>query len=147
MKSEDHLNREISSPVVGCVHNKQNETEDFQSSYRAGGGSTMKFAQNNPPRSLPMTVVYASQLYNAWSRQIAEDPMPEARDYILDRLKLSKIGKFSGHAVRAHKDTHCTGRAVNISDTGSDSIVIAKTTGNITSKSLEIRLQPKLTVG
>lgn len=136
----------VSSPVVGWVYNKQNVTADFKSSYGAGGGLEMRFAQSNPTSPLPMPVVYASELYNAWSRQIAEDPMPEARDYILDRLKLSKIGNFSVHAVRAHKDIHCTGRAVNISDTGSDSIIMAKLTGNMTSKHVELRLQPKLTL-
>ncbi|KAK8168774.1 hypothetical protein BKA80DRAFT_253160 [Phyllosticta citrichinensis] len=58
----------------------------------------------------------------------------------------SRRGAVSVHAVRAHKDIHYIGRAVNISDTGSDSIVIAKTTGNITSKSVELRLQSKLTL-
>lgn len=136
----------ISSPVVGWVYNKQNVTREFESQYRAGGGLGIKFTQHNPQRLLPMPAVYASELYNAWSRDIAEDPMPEARDFILDRLKLAKVGNFSVRAVRAHKEINCTGRTVDISDTDSDTVVLVQTTGNISSKNVELRLQPKLTL-
>lgn len=62
------------------------------------------FAQTNPPVSVGAESLSA---FIAWSRNLAIEPMPEARHYIIDRPALKDIGNFTARAVRSKNNITC----------------------------------------
>ncbi|KAG6359857.1 hypothetical protein INS49_010910 [Diaporthe citri] len=97
----------LASPaLVGHVYNKVNETIILQSNYTPGGGVEGRFSQVNPPTSF---VPLAAQFYSSWSIGISDEPMPEHRDWYIQRSSLSKRGNFTAHAVRLEKSITCQG--------------------------------------
>lgn len=97
----------LASPtLVGHVYNKVNETVILQSNYTPGGGIEGRFSQVNPPTSF---VPQVATFYSSWSIGISDEPMPEHRDWYIQRLSLSKRGSFAAHAVRVEKSITCRG--------------------------------------
>lgn len=97
----------LASPtLVGHVYNKVNETVILQSKYTPGGGIQGRFSQVSPPTSF---IPQAGNFYSSWSLSISDEPMPEHRDWYIQRLSLAKRGNFAAHAVRVEKSITCQG--------------------------------------
>lgn len=64
--------------------------------------------------SIPGSVTKAHKLYNAWVDEISDEPLPEFRDYIFDRLDFSRLVNFTIGAVRVQKQISCKGVALEI---------------------------------
>lgn len=97
----------LASPtLVGHVYNKVNETIILQSNYTPGGGIAGGFSQFSPPTSF---IAHAASFYSSWSIGISDEPMPDHRDWYIQRMELSKRGNFTAHAVRVEKSITCQG--------------------------------------
>lgn len=97
----------LASPtLVGHVYNKVNETIILQSNYTPGGGAAGRFSQVSPPTSF---IALATSFYSSWSIGMSDEPMPEYRDWYIQRMQLSKRGNFTAHAVRVEKSITCRG--------------------------------------
>lgn len=101
----------LASPtLVGHVYNKVNETVVLQSNYTPGGGAAGRFSQVSPPVSI---LGQANSFYSSWSIGISDEPMPEYRDWYIQRMQLSKGGNFTAHAVKVEKSIKCQGYSLD----------------------------------
>ena len=94
---------------MGHAYSTHNETVAFKSQSEPGGGIGLPWRQINPPgvlRDAPMV------FYSSWSRNIAKEPMPEYREWFVNREKLSRRGDFSVNAVKIIQDIECRGLEV-----------------------------------
>lgn len=143
---------QLDSTLVGHVYNQQNVTHTYHSSHTMGGGIGLLFDQQNPPGPLPVAVGGALSLYTSWSENYSNEPLPELRDFWLNRADFMDVGNFSASAVQIQKDISCHGFALNISghsiinnqisNPGSYTLSIST---NMTSGPVWVRVQPAMT--
>lgn len=76
------------------------------SEYRPGGGIGPFFVQKNPPGPRRDS---ASSLYTSWAWGLSQEPMPEYRDWFVDRQALLHRGNMTIGAVRMKQNIYCTG--------------------------------------
>ncbi|KAK8075520.1 hypothetical protein PG997_010183 [Apiospora hydei] len=104
---------------VGFALARTNVTTVYQSNQTVGGGMGLGFEQQKlAPARLPGAISDAIALYTAWAKSLAVEPLPDQRDYILDRDMLSPVGNASVFAVRANRTIDCLPRRVDLVDTG-----------------------------
>ena len=92
------------APIVGNVYNRENQTWMFESAYRVGGGIGRVFAQTNPPAC---SGAESLSSYIAWSRKLSQEPMPEYREWVVDRSKLRDRGNLTVRAVKTEIRIKC----------------------------------------
>lgn len=93
-----------SAPVVGYAYGRHNISVPMQSEYQPGGGIGSTYSQTNPPTRLRYN---AATLYASWSSGLSEEPLPEHRDWFIDRQKLAMRGNMSVTAVRMNQKIDC----------------------------------------
>lgn len=93
-------------------------------------------------------------LYASWSKGLSQEPLPELRDFFMDRDKLQERGDMSAGGMKILKEISCTGRSLVI-DTkpkSDNSTLRIKTSFQSADKDTDvdglvtIRMQPKLTL-
>ncbi|KAK3306067.1 uncharacterized protein B0T15DRAFT_534248, partial [Chaetomium strumarium] len=93
-----------SPPLVGHAYSPDWQTVHLGSNYTPGGGISQLYAQTNPPKSV---MVRVSAEYNAWASDPASEPMPDYRDWYIDREALNSRGNFTSKAVRFQTSISC----------------------------------------
>lgn len=92
------------APTIGYVYDRQNVSTKFKSQYQPGGGIGPFFVQKNPPG--PRREAAAS-LYTSWAYNLSSEPMPQYRDWFIDRQALVDRGNFTVGAVRMKQNVSC----------------------------------------
>ncbi|PVI01891.1 hypothetical protein DM02DRAFT_627221 [Periconia macrospinosa] len=104
----------LSSTFVGAAL----ETYDLpingmKSSIPTRPGIGPGFEQVYPsPRVIPWAATKAFSMMSSWSKNLATEPLPEFREYLVDRTALAKIGQMKATAVRMKKNVTCRGHSV-----------------------------------
>ncbi|KAG7294086.1 hypothetical protein NEMBOFW57_004148 [Staphylotrichum longicolle] len=91
-------------PLVGHAYSPTSQPVQLESNYTAGGGIGELYAQTNPPTSV---IVALLAKYNSWATNPASEPMPEHRDWYIDREALGERGDFTAKAVRLQTAVSC----------------------------------------
>lgn len=79
-----------------------------KSRIKTGSGIGLVFNQQYPgPGRLPGPVMNSIKLMTSWVIDNSTEPLPEYRDYIVDRSSLAKIGNMSASAVQVTKSINC----------------------------------------
>lgn len=153
--AEPNNNFQVDAAIVGIAFTRQNVTQEFSSNYSLGGGVGLSYKQLNPPGQLPGSITDAMSLYASWSKDLAKEPLPQLRDFFMDRDKIQELGDMSAKALKIQKDITCTGRLLDIdgklkteSDTKTLRIKTNFPANEETDKDnlVTIRLQPRLTL-
>ncbi|KAJ4291368.1 hypothetical protein N0V88_006377 [Collariella sp. IMI 366227] len=84
-------------PLVGHAYSPTLRPVQLESNYTAGGGIAELYAQTNPPTSVMVRVLAE---YSSWAIDPTSEPMPEYRDWYVNREVLSERGNFSGKAMK-----------------------------------------------
>ena len=92
------------APLVGNVYDRENKTWAFNSNYTLGGSIGRIFAQTNPPVSAGAESLSS---YIAWSRWLSQEPLPEYRDWLVDRSTLNNRGALTVRAVKTDIHINC----------------------------------------
>lgn len=132
--------------VVGQVYNFGNVTKTYTSTYATGGGMGIAFNQSYPPGPAPDPVTSASSLYISWSKNLSSEPLPEIRDFIVDRTFLAKIGSISISALRASKTIECSGTSLDILDDDDPDWFTVNSNYPEPNSPVRLRIQPRLSV-
>ncbi|KAK3391333.1 hypothetical protein B0T20DRAFT_76935 [Sordaria brevicollis] len=96
-------------PLVGQAYTPTTREIDLKSNYTSGGGLTESFQQTEAPSFANMGVLTT---YNSWAMDPAAEPLPEYRNWYVDREVLSTKGDFSAWAVKLQTTVLCSPRAV-----------------------------------
>ncbi|KAK4154124.1 hypothetical protein C8A00DRAFT_33150, partial [Chaetomidium leptoderma] len=91
-------------PLVGHAYSPTMQSVQLESNYTPGGGITELYAQTNPPTSVMVRVLAA---YNSWATNPSLEPMPEYRDWYIDREAMGERGNFTAKAVRFQTSISC----------------------------------------
>ena len=102
------------------------------------------FSQSNPPSVMPQAVGNAYNLYSSWSYDQSSEPLPELRNFILDRNNLSSIGEFSVQAVEARRKVNCSAFPLEVTS----DVVYVSAVFNVyynvsTSLGIDVQLRPQ----
>ena len=131
--------------VVGQAYLKSQDSTNYASTYWAGAGIGLPFVQQNPPAPIPGPVTKAASFYTSWSWNTSQEPIPEIRDFIVNRSNMSMLGNFSATGVKVVRDISCTGKTLSILDESLPVFHVAANYPNSNS-SVMLRLQPHLTL-
>ncbi|OAL35313.1 hypothetical protein AYO20_05364 [Fonsecaea nubica] len=134
-----------SSIFVGYVYSATNVTTTYFSNHSDGGGMGLPFDgfQMNPPGMLPGAAGDAVSIYTSWANGLSSEPMPEQRNFIIDRANLSAVGAFSAHAIEKHTTISCSATPINITSEYADMFTVQV---NMSATDLWIRQQPLLSL-
>ncbi|KAJ4347595.1 hypothetical protein N0V95_005289 [Ascochyta clinopodiicola] len=94
------------APVIGQVYNRGNVSVEFLSETRSGGGIGPLYQQTNPPGVLRE---FSATTYTSWQSKLSSEPMPEHRDWFIDRRAWSERGNFTIETVKMQQDIDCRG--------------------------------------
>ncbi|KAI9713787.1 MAG: hypothetical protein M1820_000517 [Bogoriella megaspora] len=140
-----------SGPLVGYVYDLEELQSSFQSTCVRGGGMGFGFSQKTPPTIMPGAVGNAFSTYTSWASNLSSEPLPQYRDWFIDRDQLAVRGVFSAPAVRIQRSIDCQGFAIKLAST--DSFEVETNMGNPQSTSekrsdptVMLRNAPPLTV-
>ncbi|KAK8022031.1 hypothetical protein PG993_012798 [Apiospora rasikravindrae] len=104
---------------VGFALARTNQTTIYQSNQTVGGGMGLRFEQEQlAPARLPGAISDAIALYTAWAKSLAVEPLPDQRDYIMDRDMLAPVGNISVFVIKAERLTTCVPRRLDLVDSG-----------------------------
>lgn len=96
-------------PVVGQAYTLTTREIDLKSNYTPGGGLTESFQQTEAPSFGNIGVLTT---YNSWATNPASEPLPEYRDWYVDREILGTKGNFTARAVKLQTTVSCSPRTV-----------------------------------
>lgn len=96
-------------PLVGQAYAVTSREVELKSNYTAGGGLEESFQQTESPSFANMGVLTT---YNSWAMDPASEPLPEFRDWYVDREVLSTKGSLSARAVKLQTTVSCSPRAL-----------------------------------
>ncbi|AEO59756.1 hypothetical protein MYCTH_2308276 [Thermothelomyces thermophilus ATCC 42464] len=96
-------------PLIGHAYSPTYQAVELESNYTSGGGISELYAQTNPATSVMVRVLAE---YNTWATEPSSEPMPEYRDWYIDRAALDKRGDFTATAVRFQTSISCRPRQV-----------------------------------
>lgn len=100
----------LGATVVGYALNLQNITRyNMQSQHTTSIGTGLNFSQGvegTPP--LPGAVTNALTQIPVWANNLTKEPLPEYRDYLVDRNDLDRVGNISAYVVKMEKSTQCS---------------------------------------
>jgi hypothetical protein len=113
-----------------------------------GGGFGFGFSQYTPgPASMPGAVGQALGVYTSWANAMSVEPMPQYRDFIVDRSNISSIGNISINAVEARKTINCSKMGLDVvQDVDGDQIAFATNLTSDMQNYTWVRFQPQLAV-
>ncbi|KAF2474863.1 uncharacterized protein BDR25DRAFT_332172 [Lindgomyces ingoldianus] len=94
------------APLVGYVYDQRNLSVEFKSVYQPGGGIGVFFTQQNPPGPRRDA---AQSLYTSWAFNLSSEPMPEYRNWFIDRRSLLDRGNMTVGAVMLKQNISCKG--------------------------------------
>lgn len=132
--------------VIGQVYTFGNVTTTYASKYQGGGGIGMPFTQEYPPGPFPNPVTSASSFFTSWSKNLSSEPLPEIRNFIVDRTTLAQVGNFSVMGLMASKSVNCSGQSLKMNDTKDGLTFSVASKYPSPDSSIRLRLQPRLTV-
>ncbi|KAK0724517.1 hypothetical protein B0H67DRAFT_479855 [Lasiosphaeris hirsuta] len=93
-----------SAPLVGFAFTPTRQLVELEADYVPGGGITEQYAQTDPPTSVIAGVLAE---YHSWATDPSSEPLPEYRDWYIDRVALSQRGSFSARAVKLQTVISC----------------------------------------
>ncbi|KAH6643726.1 hypothetical protein C7974DRAFT_419306 [Boeremia exigua] len=96
----------VAAPVVGQVYNRGNMTVKYQGELKTGGGIGVYYTQSNPPGPVRER---SSTLYTSWQGKFAPEPLPDYRNWFIERNLMVKRGNFTVETVRIQQDIECRG--------------------------------------
>lgn len=134
------------SPLVGFAYTKQDVITEYTGNFTIGAVMRNKFIQSNPPGRMPVVVQDAFKLYTSWSSLLAEEPLPDFRDFIVNRAQLEPRGDVSVNAVQVQKQINCSGHSVKLEDNDPVSMITDTHMERNSSNTTLLRIQPELTV-
>ncbi|KAL2174875.1 uncharacterized protein P884DRAFT_313858 [Thermothelomyces heterothallicus CBS 202.75] len=91
-------------PLIGYAYSPTSQAVELESNYTSGGGISELYAQTNPLTSVMVRVLAE---YNTWATEPSSEPMPEYRDWYIDRAALDERGNFTARAVRFQTSISC----------------------------------------
>ncbi|KAK5661596.1 hypothetical protein OQA88_9696 [Cercophora sp. LCS_1] len=94
-----------SLPLVGHAFTPVAESVLLGGQLSRAGGIDELYAQTDPPTSVVAGVLAK---YHSWSANPSSEPMPEYRDWYIDRETLAQRGGFSAKAVKLDTSISCT---------------------------------------
>ncbi|KAJ9155242.1 hypothetical protein NKR23_g2105 [Pleurostoma richardsiae] len=92
------------APLVGYAYVLRWKSIQLQGHYQPGGGITELYAQTDPPTSM-MVDVLAN--YASWASNSSSEPLPDLREWYVDRSTLQSRGDFVARAVRFQQAISC----------------------------------------
>ncbi|CZR58730.1 uncharacterized protein PAC_08622 [Phialocephala subalpina] len=132
--------------VIGQVYTLGNVTKTYESEYWGGAGIGLTFDQQYPPGPLPAPVTSASSFYTSWSKNLSSEPLPEIKDFIVDRTTLAQVGNFSIPGLKASKSITCTGQPLDITDDTDGLVFGVASNYPKANSSVRLRMAPRLAV-
>lgn len=96
-------------PLVGQAYTRTTREVELKSNYTPGGGLAESFQQTEAPSFANIGVLTT---YSSWATDPASEPLPEYRDWYVDREILGTKGNFSAQAVKLHTTVSCSPRTV-----------------------------------
>jgi hypothetical protein len=138
----------LASLDVGFVYAQQNQTVLYNSILAVGGGEGRLFQQTNPPNSL---LADSANFYSSWARNMSTEPMPQYRDWYIDRQVLSERGNMTINAVKFNKNVSCSGTSLTRAPSGNFTFLTDmsghnRTHGEESDKTVALRSYPYLLV-
>jgi hypothetical protein len=128
--------------LMGQAFAIHNGTTTYKSGYHSGGGIGLPIFQAQHNGHIPGPATYASSYYTSWSNNLSTEPLPELRDFIVDRYNLSAIGgDFTISGLKAEKTISCSSRPLTILG---ESEGVFNATASDTSSSVTLRIQSRL---
>jgi len=100
--------------IVGQAYSLGNITKTYGIQYSGGAGIGLPFYQTNPPSPVPGPASAAKNIYISWANGLAQEPLPAARDFIVDRVNLSVTGNFQYPGSKSSKVSPVAGRNCNL---------------------------------
>ena len=91
-------------PLVGHAYSPTLQPVQVESNYTPGGGISELYAQTNPPTSVLVRLIAE---YSALATDPTSEPMPDFRDWYIDRRALGERGDFAAKAVRLQTAISC----------------------------------------
>lgn len=122
------------APLMGAVFAIRDVQQEFESIYRGIDGGIQMFAQTNPPVSIDADALIA---YQSWSKNFSQEPMPQYRDWLIDRALLHNVGSLTAAAVHTRAQVHCRGHRVREYEVKDADTIVFRT--NFVNTSSEIR--------
>ncbi|KAK4166935.1 hypothetical protein QBC43DRAFT_367851 [Cladorrhinum sp. PSN259] len=92
-------------PLIGHAFTPAWQDVELRSNYTSGGGINELYAQTNPPTSV---IVQVLANYASWAANPSSEPLPDHRQWYVDRQTLSQRGNLSAHAVKLESSISCT---------------------------------------
>jgi hypothetical protein len=133
--------------VVGIAYTQGNVTTTYHSNYSGGAGIGLAHDQRYPPGVFPAPITFASMSYTSWAMKLSSEPLPEFREFFIDRTKLARRGNFSVSGLQATKTINCSGQPLEIEDFD-DSTMLFRAKSNYPEKNsyVRLRMQSRLAV-
>lgn len=131
-----------SIPLVGFAFTPTWRSVMLEGNYTTGGGVQDLYAQNDLPNSVVAGVLTE---YHWWSTNPSSEPMPEYRDWYIDRQTLSSRGSLSAQAVQLSTSVSCSPRPVqqlNRDGVWHNAFVTNMTRTNTTSTTASVWVRP-----
>lgn len=98
------------APMVGYAFTPTWVPVELEGNYSAPGGRISQlYAQTDPPTSVIVDVMAE---YNSWATDPSSEPLPEQRDWYVDRETLAVRGSFSGSAIKLQTSITCQPHSV-----------------------------------
>ncbi|PSR82301.1 hypothetical protein BD289DRAFT_371445 [Coniella lustricola] len=138
-----------SHAIIGYAYNQVNIARIYNSNHNFGGGTGLSFTQKYPgPIPLPAVTTSGYLKYTSWANSITSEPLPDYRDFMIQRVDLAKRGNMSIQAVRMKMEIDCTGTTLgHLTLLESEPTLLINATRSSSSSYYAIlRYQPHLTV-
>jgi hypothetical protein len=103
----------VDSIIVGHALSLTDVPTILYSNQTLGGGTGIQFLQTQPASRLPGAAAGAYLNYLAWAQGYETEPMPEYRNFLVDRRTLAKLGQVSVNAMEATTSISCYGFPIN----------------------------------
>ncbi|KAF2103777.1 hypothetical protein NA57DRAFT_69987 [Rhizodiscina lignyota] len=127
--------------IIGQVYSLQNATKTYQSAYQEGGGIGIGIPPSNQNYPLADPAINGFAFYTAWAKALDNEPLPDMREFIVDRYNLSSLEGFTVSALKAQKSIICSARPLTISQSQQGILEVAAEHSNT---SVLIRTDPRL---
>ncbi|KAB8293078.1 hypothetical protein EYC80_007437 [Monilinia laxa] len=132
---------QLDRAIIGQVYMLQNTTQTYQSEYQKGGGIGISIPASNSNGPLADPAINGFAYYTSWSKGLSIEPMPDLREFLVDRYNLSSLDSFTIFGLKAQKSVNCSGRPLTILE---DYSAILNVTAKPSDTSVWIRTDPRL---
>lgn len=105
---------QVDRVIIGQVYSLQNTAKTFQSTYQSGGGIGINISDSNSNGPLADPAIKGFASYISWAKSLSEEPLPDMREFLVDRYNLSSLQSFTVSALKAQKTVTCSGRSLKI---------------------------------